>query len=92
MAFLVESLTSDPAVFKNRLEAYYEYLESVRDRLPADAFSFATAAWHYDFSDHRSPHDSWVESITVQEPSSGNRHQHRKLRSTSCCWRPTMTA
>ncbi len=38
MGFLVESLTSDPSVFKKRMEAYYEYLESVRDRLPADAF------------------------------------------------------
>ena len=82
MVFLIDSLTSDADTFKNQLDAYYRYLESVKDSLPPDAFSFATATWHYDFSDHRSPHDSWVESITLREPSSGERHQHRKIEIT----------
>src|SRR5260370_18232815 len=29
--------------------------------------------------DHRSSHDTWVESITISEPSSGGRHEHRGL-------------
>jgi hypothetical protein len=82
MAFLVDSLTTDADSFKNQLEAYYQYLASVKDRLPPDAYSFATASWHYDFSDHRSPHDSWVESITVREPSAGDRQQHRQIEIT----------
>jgi len=62
-----------------RFEAYAEYLESIRDRLPESAYAFAAAPWHYDFSDPRCPHDSWVESLTVSEPSSGERRQQRSV-------------
>lgn len=62
-----------------RFDAYAEYLESVRGRLPASAYAFASAPWHYDFADRRCPHDSWVESLTISEPSSGDRRQHRSL-------------
>ena len=37
------------------------------------------ADWYHDFQDHRCPHDAWVESITVSEPSSGERHERRSL-------------
>ena len=59
---------------------YREYLQSVKDRLPASAFEFATAAWHYDYSDHRCPHDSWVESLTIDEPARGGLLEDRSLR------------
>jgi hypothetical protein len=59
---------------------YTEYLQSVKERLPLSAFEFATAPWHYDHSDHRCPHDSWVESLTINEPATGERLQHRSLR------------
>lgn len=51
----------------------------MKERFPVSAFDFATAAWHYDYSDHRCPHDSWVESLTVHEPASGERLQNRSL-------------
>jgi hypothetical protein len=35
--------------------------------------------WYKFPDDHRSPHDAWVESITISEPSSGDRHEHRGL-------------
>ena len=60
--------------------AYREYLQSVKERLPLSAFEFATAAWHYDYSDHRCPHDSWIESLTIDEPATGGRLQNRSLR------------
>ena len=60
--------------------AYTEYLQSVKERLPLSAFEFATAAWHYDYSDHRCPHDSWVESLTIDEPARGGRFEDRSLR------------
>lgn len=63
-----------------RSKVYREYLRSVKERLPASAFEFATAAWHYDYSDHRSPHDSWVESLTIDEPARGGRLEDRSLR------------
>jgi len=63
-----------------RSKVYREYLRSVKERLPASAFEFATAAWHYDYSDHRCPHDSWVESLTIDEPARGGRLEDRSLR------------
>ena len=35
--------------------------------------------WYSFPEDHRSPHDAWVESIMISEPSSGERHQNRGL-------------
>ena len=75
MAFLLNEDARGGAGF----DAYREYLESIRGRLPAAAYAFAAAPWHYDFSDRRCPHDSWVESLIVSEPSSGDRRQHRAI-------------
>jgi hypothetical protein len=60
--------------------AYKEYLQSVKERLPLAAFEFVTASWHYDHWDHRCPHDSWVDSLTIHEPATGGRLQNRSLR------------
>jgi hypothetical protein len=62
-----------------RSRVYREYLQSVKERLPISAFEFAAAAWHYDYSDHRCPHDSWVESLTIDEPARGTRLEDRSL-------------
>jgi hypothetical protein len=35
--------------------------------------------WYKSPEDHRSPHDAWVESITISEQSSGERHENRGL-------------
>lgn len=60
-------------------QAYCDYLESVREQLPKSAYEFATADWHYNFSDHRSPHDSWLEELSISERASGERKQHRLI-------------
>jgi hypothetical protein len=62
-----------------RHKAYQAYLQSVRDRMPAKAFEFASAAWHYDPDDHRCPHDAWVESVSVVEPSTAERQEERRI-------------
>jgi len=59
--------------------AYCAYLESVKDQLPHSAYALATAPWHYDFSDHRSPHDGWLESLMISEPASGARKEIRSV-------------
>ena len=59
--------------------AYCAYLESVEGQLPHPAYDFATAPWHYDFSDHRAPHDGWLEALVVREPASGERKENRRL-------------
>ena len=65
-----------------RSKAYRAYLLSVKDRLPNSAFEFANASWHYDYADHRCPHDSWLESLSIGEPASGDRLQHRSTEMT----------
>jgi hypothetical protein len=61
-------------------QKYESYLLGVRDRFPESARSLATADWYYSPSDHRCPHDAWLESVTISEPYSGER---RQVRSTS---------
>ena len=80
MSFLLEALSqnSNPEAVKTAFADYRVYLESVREKLPAFAYEFAAAPWHYDYRDHRCPHDAWVESLLVQEPSSGTRHEIRE--------------
>jgi hypothetical protein len=82
MRFLLHQHSSDAndeRARRNQFDAYVEYLASVRERLPANAYFFAAAPWHYDFSDHRCPHDSWLESLSVIEISSGDRNQDRSV-------------
>jgi hypothetical protein len=62
-----------------RYEAYQAYLQSASKRMPARAFEFASAPWHYDPVDHRCPHDAWLESISIVEPSAGARHETRRI-------------
>ena len=78
MRFFAEQVQT-PSDIESQFKAYYDYLQSVRDNLSPTAFNFATANWHYDPNDHRCPHDSWVESLSIEEPSSGKRRQYRKL-------------
>ena len=59
--------------------AYCAYLESVKGQLPQSAYDFAVASWHYDFGDHRSPHDGWLESLIISEPTSGERKEIRSI-------------
>lgn len=59
--------------------AYCAHLDSVKNRLPRAAYEFATAPWHYNFEDHRSPHDGWLEEVVISEPASGERREIRSL-------------
>lgn len=61
-------------------ERYRTYLQSVRHSFPGSAFELASSEWYFSPDDHRCPHDAWLESVTIAEPSSGERHE---LRSTS---------
>lgn len=47
---------------------YREYLEKVKPIFPPRAYTLATSEWYYS-GGHRSPHDAWLESATVQERS-----------------------
>jgi hypothetical protein len=39
---------------------------------------FATAPWYSDPSDHRCPHDAWLEALAISEPAEGERKEQRQ--------------
>ncbi len=44
---------------------YQQYLHGNRSRFPLGAFELGTAEWWQDPQDHKCPHDSWLETITI---------------------------
>jgi hypothetical protein len=86
MAYLVDipdiaDETLDVQELQHRLDSYYRYVESVRERLPPAAYAFAIADWHYNTGDPRCPHDSWVDELNldrVPSLSTFNREQRQK--------------
>ncbi len=56
---------------------YQKYLVKEKERFPASAYSLATSDWYFGFSDHRAPHDAWLESVTLNEVASGKRNEVR---------------
>ena len=62
-----------------QLDSYFEYLASVRAQMPPAAYSFASDRRNYDLSSHQSLHDAWLEYLAIREPSSGERHELRRI-------------
>lgn len=58
---------------------YRQYLDANRDRFPTSAYVLATSDWYGDFRDHRCPHDAWLDAVKIEEPSSGERHEIRRV-------------
>ena len=58
---------------------YSRYVESIRDRLLAHVFAFASDSRYFDLSSHSSLHDAWLESLTVREVASGERQEIRRM-------------
>lgn len=55
-------------------DAYLKYLHRNRHKFPPALFEYLSADWHYDFRDHRCPHDSLVVAYSVLfNPSIENR-------------------
>jgi hypothetical protein len=81
MAFLLEVFgrRNTPEEAKKAFADYTSYIQSIRESLPSSAYEFAVAPWHYNYKEHRCPHDSWVESLVISEPSSGSRHEKREI-------------
>ncbi len=80
MSFILDIPDLDPRgpyeEIKRRQDAYDRHLESIRDRLPPSAYDFATTvAFRRDVS----LHDAWVESLTITEPSTGERSHIRHV-------------
>ena len=68
-----------PEELSARSRAYQQYLDSVKDRLGLGSRAYVGAEWHLDLSHRQSPHDGWLESMTIAEPSSSTRHEQRSI-------------
>lgn len=60
-------------------DRYFEYIESIRDRLSVAAYQFASNYEHYDMQSNKSLHDAWIRSINIAEWPSGARGEEREL-------------
>lgn len=58
---------------------YEAYLKENQTGFPESAYSLATSDWYFGFSDHRAPHDAWLESVEIFEPSQGERQETRAV-------------
>jgi hypothetical protein len=58
---------------------YQRFLHENADSFPSGAYALATSDWYYGSSDHRAPHDAWLEWAKFEEPATGDRQQHRHL-------------
>jgi hypothetical protein len=56
---------------------YRAYLYANREAFPPSAYALARADWYFDANDHRCPHDSWLESASIEEPSTWPRSEVR---------------
>ncbi len=65
-----------------QFDPYFAYLATIRDRLPAQVYAFASTWDHYALDNPRSLHDSWLEQIEVREAASGTRSEQRRTEMT----------
>lgn len=81
MAFILtkDRPANSPEEWQVSWSNYCDYLASIKSRLPPTAYDFASASWHYDFSDPKSPHDGWLDSLVIKETGDGERRQHRTV-------------
>lgn len=83
MPFLVDylDLPEDEQSYSEwlrRVASYREYLESIRDSLPAEAYAFANLQWSSDFNEHGHPHDTVVQDFELRTVYSGARYATTK--------------
>lgn len=80
MYILTEQRFLDDEAESSRLwNEYHRLIKSREMRLPEGAYELASSDWYYTFSDHRAPHDAWLEWVKFEEPSHGKRNENREL-------------
>lgn len=59
--------TSSYEEAKQMWQAYFSYVDQIKDLLPRHVYEFACAEWHYSLDDPRSLHDSMLTSMQLLE-------------------------
>ena len=67
---------------------YSAYVASIQHKLPPHVYSFASDPRYFDLSSHSSLHDAWLETLTVREAASGERHEVRSMEVALCLLGP----
>jgi hypothetical protein len=70
MAYILTANMDDDEAPGAAWERYQAYVRGARDRFPPGAYALATSDWYFNFSDHRCPHDAWLEEMVVVERGS----------------------
>lgn len=58
---------------------YQKYLRENEKAFPPGAYALATSDWYFGFSDHRAPHDAWLEEFRLEEIGRGERGEERQM-------------
>lgn len=59
-----------PPEFNAAFARYRGYLAANAQVFPSGAYELATSDWYFDFANHRSPHDAWLEEAAFTEADS----------------------
>lgn len=79
MAYILSAQRDQDAPTQGLWREYKQYLQANRTAFPPGAFALATSDWYFGCSDHRAPHDAWLEWARFEEPCLGDRHEVRAL-------------
>ena len=67
MYILSKERSGTPEEIAAAFQRYQDYLRVSRERFPRGAFELASSAWYFDPTDHRCPHDAWLEEVVISE-------------------------
>ena len=77
MFILASDTGNDYDEVRRGYAAYREYLQANEKRFPPGAYALATSSWYFDFTDHRCPHDGWLEEMRLTEKTSPEEPRQR---------------
>jgi hypothetical protein len=60
-------------------DKYFDYIESIKARLPKHVYDFASNYKYYNLTDHSSLHDAWLEYFNIREIAEGDRSEIRRI-------------
>jgi hypothetical protein len=78
MAYYLSSERKEDLIGSYR--RYQQYLHEREREFPPNAFSLATSEWYQDATDHRCPHDGWLENLIISETPDSNRKRVTSIR------------
>ncbi len=71
----IQTTEDDIATF----DQYFDYIESIKSRLPKHVYNFASNYKYYNLTDHSSLHDAWLEYFNIREIAEGDRSEIRRI-------------